>query len=69
MGIVGKYCFPGNTKISTPHGNIPIEKLINNKKLLSWDENLNNINIANQKNFLIMENINVLKFILKMVEN
>lgn len=51
MGIVGKYCFPGNTKISTPHGNIPIEKLINNKKLLSWDENLNNINIANQKKF------------------
>ena len=52
MGIVGKYCFVEETKISLLHGNIPIEKMVSGRnKLLSWDSKTDTIGISEQANF------------------
>lgn len=52
MGIVGKYCFAEGTMVSSLHGNVPIEKLINSRhQVLSWNSKTDTIEIAQQVNF------------------
>lgn len=51
LGVCGKYCFVEGTQVSLEHMSVPIESMINNKQVISYDEKERGLILSNQSKF------------------